>query len=94
MTEVQVESILKARPIEQGKVDAGLYKIYGSNESFNLDDWLHFLNVMVVLQEGKASVVYCIGAGHEWRRGLGEIFIDLPKPAATDASENPSGKSP
>lgn len=94
MTELQVESILKAKPLEQGKVDAGLYKIYGSNEAFNIDGWLHFSNVLVVFREGKATMVCGAGAGREWRRSLGEVLIDLPKRAATDSSKSRSEKKP
>ncbi len=91
MTELQVESIFKTKPLEQGKVGAGLYKFYGSNESFNIDGWLHFSNVLVVFREGKATVVQSIRAGQEWRRNLSETFIDLPKRDTTDPSKREGG---
>ena len=88
MTESDVEGILKAMPLEAGSVDAGVYKIYGSNESFNIDVWLHFSNVLVVFRGGKATAVCDIGAGAEWRRALGKMFVDMPKILAG----GPSGK--
>ena len=42
MTESEVEAVVKAKPIESGNVEAGVYRIYGSNESFNIDPSLHF----------------------------------------------------
>jgi hypothetical protein len=78
MTELQVESVFKAKPLEQGKVDAGSYKIYGSNEVFNIDHLLIFSNVLVGFREGKVTAVSSISAGDEWRHALGEAFIDLP----------------
>lgn len=82
MTELQVDSILKAKPLEQGKVDAGLYKIYGSNESLNINYPLNFSNILVAFRDGKVIAVYSSNycTGDLWRRGLGEEFIDLPKP--------------
>jgi hypothetical protein len=80
MTEMEVEAALKAKPLESGKVEAGLYKIYGSNESFNIDAWLHFSNILVVVREGKAIAISSTPAGYGWRRRLGEATIDLPAP--------------
>lgn len=77
MTVAEVESILKAKPLESGKVEAGNYKIYGSNESFDIGYILHFSNILVVFKEGKASTIYNVPAGYEWRQKLGKLFIDL-----------------
>jgi hypothetical protein len=80
MTESAVESVLKAKPLESGKMGARSYQIYGSNESFNIDsDYsLHFSNILVVFREGKASVIHSFPARPQWRRELGEGFTDLP----------------
>ncbi len=79
MTEKQVEAILKAKPLERGKAHGHVYKIYGSNESFNIYGWLHYSNVLVVFREGKVKAAYSVGAAAEWRRQLGETFMDLVK---------------
>lgn len=81
MTEAEVESVLKAKPLESGKVEVGSYKIYGSNESFNIDNdySLHFWNVLVVFREGKVSVIYSFPARTDWRQKLRERFVDLPE---------------
>jgi hypothetical protein len=78
-TEAEVESMLRAKPLESGEVEAGSYRIYGSNESFNINlVSLHFRNVLVVFREGRVSGTYSAPPGAEWRRELGEWFIDLP----------------
>ncbi len=82
MTESEVEAVVKAKPIESGNVEAGVYRIYGSNESFNIDPSLHFSNILVVFREGKSIAISSILAGDGWRRKLGEETIDLPKHAA------------
>jgi hypothetical protein len=90
MTEREVESAFRAKPLESGKVEvdseAHSYAIYGSNESFDILSDLHFANVVVVFRNGKVAIVRGIPAGHEWRRKLGETFIDLPKRNATGSS--------
>ncbi len=80
MTESEVESVLRAKAIESGRVDAGSYKIYGSSESFDVDYMLHFSNILVIFKEGKVIGIYRAPAGYEWRRRLGELFSDLPAP--------------
>jgi hypothetical protein len=77
MPESEVESIFKAKPLESGPISGGSYQIYGSNESFNLDTWLHFSNVLIVFRQGRADVIYGIPAGDEWRRKVGQLFPDL-----------------
>lgn len=80
MTESEVESVLRAKPLESGEVEAGSYRIYGSNESFNINlISLHFRNILVVFRGGKVSGTYSAPPGAEWRRELGEWFVDLPK---------------
>ncbi len=80
MTEAQVEAVLKAEPMESGKVEAGIYRIYGSNESFNIQVWLHFSNVLVIYREGKAIAIGSVSAGNDWRQKLGQATADLPAP--------------
>ena len=79
MTESETEAVLKAKPLESGKVEAGDYKIYGSNESFNINYPLRFSNILLVFTGGKLSVIRSIPSGAEWRQELGEMFSDLPK---------------
>ena len=87
MTESDVESVLRAKPLESGKIDAGSYKIYGSNELLDIDDLLHFSNVLVVFKEEKVTGIYGAPAGYEWRRKLGEEFFDLPAQASMAACQ-------
>jgi hypothetical protein len=78
MTSSDVESLVREKPIESGDVKAGSYKIYGSNESFNIA-WLHFSNLLVLYRDGKVVGAYSTGpAGKGWRSALGERFRDLP----------------
>ena len=88
MTQPEVETVLKARPLESGKVEAGPYSIYGSNESFNIDTWLHFSNILVIFREEKTIVISSISAGYDWRGRLGEATTDLPKRAAAKPSHD------
>jgi hypothetical protein len=82
MTKSEVESMLEAKPLESGKVDAGSYHIYGSNESFKMTQ-LHFANVLVLFRDGKVSVIHRAPAGDAWRQELAWEFVDLPRrPAA------------
>lgn len=78
MSQSAVEGALKAKPLESGKVEAGLYSIYGSNESFNMMPWLHFSNILVIFRHGKAIVICNVPAGPDWRRELAERTADLP----------------
>jgi hypothetical protein len=80
MTGREVESVLRTEPLESGKVEARSYRIYGSNESFDIALPLHFTNVLVVFDKGKVSVVHSVAAGFEWRQRLAQRFIDLPAP--------------
>jgi len=82
MTQAEVEAVLEAKPLEAGNVDAGSYKIYGSDKSFNVDFWLHYSNVLVVFREGRVTVVNSIDARAGWRSALGRTFDDLARPAA------------
>ncbi len=73
-----VEAVLRAKPLETGKVEAGSYRIYGSNEAFEILDHLHFRNILVLFRQGKVVGVDTVPAGWEWRRVLGHLFSDLP----------------
>jgi hypothetical protein len=84
MTESEVQAALKAKPLESGKVEAGDYRIYGSNESVGdissiSGTFRHFSNILVVFREGKAVAISSTPAGYDWRRKLGEATTDLPK---------------
>jgi hypothetical protein len=61
MTESDVESVLKAKPIETGDVEAGSFKIFGSTESFDIRPDLHYANVLAVFKDGKLIGVYSSG---------------------------------
>ena len=83
MTEKDVESMLKAKPLESGKVEAGSYKIYGSNESVDICGETRFSNILVVFKEGKVTGIDRVPTDdykHEWRLVLAKKFIDLPAP--------------
>lgn len=81
MTEAEVEAVLKATPLESGEVEAGSYRIFGSNEAFNINinSLLHFSNILIIFREGKAVSISSIPAGYDWRRNLGKRVVDLPE---------------
>ena len=70
MSEAEVEGVFKAKPLESGKVETGFFKVYGSNESFNIDPALLYSNVLVLYKDGKASVIYAIDGGSDWRKNF------------------------
>lgn len=77
MSEKEVEAILKADELESGEVQAGTYKIYGSNQSTDMRWPLGFRNLMVVYEDGKLSWICSIESHQGWRKSLKELFIDL-----------------
>ena len=84
MSPSEVQAVLKAKPLESGEVDAGVYQIYGSNESYNIKDWLRFSNILVVYRDGKAITISGIPSGHDWRQEVGKATIDLPTVPGTN----------
>lgn len=93
MTEADVESVLRTQPFESGAVEAASYKIYGRDESFNIDSWLRFSNILIVFREGRARIIRALTSGGDnWRQELGKGFIDLPKPPAGPSSNPESEK--
>ena len=80
MTEKEVESVLKAKPIQTGEVEAGTFKIYGSTESLDIgvDSSLHYSNILVVSKKGKVSGIYGIYFGANGFDLAREMFVDLP----------------
>jgi hypothetical protein len=85
MTPAQVEAIFKAKPLETGKVPAGDYQIYGSDESSKLGHPMRFTNVLVLFQKSKATFVYGTWPGDGWRSELEWLFLDLPVKKPTDS---------
>ena len=79
MSEAKVTSMLKAKPLEVGKADAGTYAFYGSKEFFNVSPFLRFQNILVVFHDGKAISIENCGATDDWRERLPLSYVDLPK---------------
>lgn len=81
MAESEVEAALKAKPIESGEVEAGSFKIYGSNESFNITYDLHYSGILVLFKEGRAIGIYSgwmVHGGDRFQE-LRQVFVDLPE---------------
>ena len=78
MTPGQVEAIFKAKPLETGKVPAGDYQIYGSDEPSKLSHPIRFTNVLVLFKDGKAEFLYATWPGDGWRSELEWQFLDFP----------------
>jgi hypothetical protein len=70
MTEAEIEATLKAKPLYAGKLDAGFYRIYGSNESFRVSVDLHFTNIVVAFRKEKAVEIFTMPAG-QWAEHFG-----------------------
>lgn len=81
MTVPEVESVLKARPIEAGEIEAGSFRIYGSTESLDVMEALHYSNVLVLFEEGRVSGIYSgsmVRGGKHGLEQMREWFVDLP----------------
>ena len=80
MTQAEVETLLKAKPIDSGQVEAGSFKIYGGTESFDITADLHYSNIFVVLKEGRLTGIYSgemVPGGDQGLRQTRESFIGL-----------------
>lgn len=85
MTQEEVKSILKAKPLESGKIEAGSYNIYGSNESFNLEPVnLHHRIILGVFKEDKLCGIIAELGGTGWRSGMSKVYTDLPEAKKTE----------
>jgi hypothetical protein len=78
MTASDVEMVFKAKPIYRGSVGADEWKIYGSNEVFDILPDLHFTNTLVLFKNGKAVKIYGAMGGRDWLQRLRETYSDLP----------------
>jgi hypothetical protein len=80
MTESQVETIFRAKPIRTDAWERGTFSIYGNRESFKISASLHYSNVIVLYEYGKVCGVYSGETVPGGDRGLNElpnIFVDL-----------------
>jgi hypothetical protein len=81
MTEAEVQSVLRAKPIETGDVEAGAFKFYGSTESLDVLPYLHYSNILVLFREGKVRGIYSgclVPGGEQGLQQLRKSFVDLP----------------
>jgi hypothetical protein len=80
MSESDVESVFKSNALMSGKAREGLFKVYGSNELFDLNRDLHFSNVLVLFRRGMVYGIYAGGLvpiGEEGLRRVNDGFISL-----------------
>jgi hypothetical protein len=81
MTQEEVQSLLEAKPIESGHVEAGDFRIYGSTQTFNITPDVHYSNILVLFTEGKVTGIYSgalVPGGGLGLQEMREWFIDLP----------------
>lgn len=93
MAEEEVESVLNAKPIAIGQVETATFKIYGSAESFDVDRYVHYSNILVVVRGGKVSGIYSgytVPGGERSRQELTKSFVDtaFSKPNRDDGSSD------
>lgn len=79
MSPDEVQAIFKAKPLETGKVAAGAFQVYGSNESFDIEPLLRYSNVLVLFKDGKANVIHALAGGPNWRQEVQERFSNFPR---------------
>jgi hypothetical protein len=79
MTQREVETVLRAKPIESGEVERGSYKIYGSDKSFQAFIFeLRYLNILVLYRDGKVVGIYSGEKVKGERSGLLRMFHNFP----------------
>jgi len=78
MTESEVRAVLPTKPLDAGDVAAGTYKIYGKEMHEGGLFPLVFANILVLFKDGRATTIYAVPAGPEWRKDLAHMFSDLP----------------
>ena len=81
MTESDVQTILRAKPLESGKCKHGTFAIFGDHQSFDIYFSVHYSNILVLFEEGKVSGIYSgetVPGGDDGLQELRNNFIDLP----------------
>ena len=58
MSRQRVESILKSKPLESGKVHEGEFSIYGVIEDLDVMPDLHYCNILIVYKDAKVQDIY------------------------------------
>jgi hypothetical protein len=77
MSESEVESFFKAKPLKSGDATIGSFKVYGNDtEAFDLNRDLHYSNVLVLFRNGKVSGMYAGGLIPGGQKGLGFISLE------------------
>ena len=97
MTEREVESALNAKPIEMGEAAAGSWRLYGSTESLNITEYLHYSNVLALFRAGKLSGVYSgytVPGGADGIRSLREPVVIGASVARQSFADLPTSKVP
>jgi hypothetical protein len=79
MSANEIGTILKAKPLYSAKYGTDNLKIYGSNESFNINPVVHFSNILILFHEGKARAIHGVKAGQYWLQELREQISDFPR---------------
>ena len=79
MTEHEVEAVFGAKPICSGYAEGGHWKIFGSDESFNIQE-NHFANILVLFRDGQTVAAYSLTGGESWRYDVRRFFSDLVVP--------------
>jgi hypothetical protein len=95
MTQAEVESVLRADPIETGDVEAGPYRLFGGTETLSVMEYLHYANILTLFRDGRLAGIYSgymVPGGERGIRSLREpvmvhgltrqSFVDLPSPGA------------
>jgi hypothetical protein len=80
MTVEDVESVIKSKPFQSGKVHAGDLRIYGTAESLDIPNDLHYSNILVLFRDNKVIGIYSGGLvpGGDGLQKMRSWFVDLP----------------
>lgn len=80
MSEAEVASAMPALPLHTGVVDGRRYKIYGSRETFDIRYPVHYANILVLFERGRATGIYSGESAPGGSDGLAEMqdwFVEL-----------------
>ena len=82
MRESEVDSIFNSKPIQTGQVQTGIFKIYGSTESFDILPDLHYSNILTIFNNGQLAGIYSGGmapGGEQGLRKLQNFVNEMPQ---------------
>jgi hypothetical protein len=87
MSPEDVSATFRVEPLSTGHVQAGEYRLYGSTESLNLTNDIHYANVLVLFEHDRVIGIYSGGLVPGGQQGITEMKKWFTELAAEDHSK-------